>query len=87
MEIIIMGIIIILSWWVIYAKIKKEIKYLNIISRQNNYIESYKINVNNALNKLNEIDSKGLFKSDDEVGFFFNNLKEIHEELDKYDTE
>ena len=33
---------------------------------------------------LRKLDEKGVFQSDDEVGYFFNKLKEIQSELDKY---
>ena len=33
---------------------------------------------------LKELDSKGAFQSDDETGYFFNQLKIVQEELDKF---
>ena len=35
----------------------------------------------NALNELEEIDKRGAFKSDDEVGFIFNTIKETIEQV------
>ena len=40
--------------------------------------------INNANEKLKEIDYKGSFESDDEVGFFFKELKNIQESINEF---
>lgn len=35
--------------------------------------------------KIKEVDHKGAFKSDDEIGFFFENIKEIQDTLNEFD--
>ena len=40
--------------------------------------------VNNTNQKLKEIDYRGSFESDDEVGFFFKELKTLQEDLNKF---
>jgi hypothetical protein len=40
--------------------------------------------IDNANKKLKEIDYKGSFESDDEVGFFFKELKNIQEDINKF---
>ena len=40
--------------------------------------------IDNANKKLTEIDFKGSFESDDEVGFFFKELKNIQESINKF---
>lgn len=44
-------------------------------------IEKFEKVIDNANKKLKEIDYKGSFESDDEVGFFFLELKKIQEEI------
>jgi hypothetical protein len=34
--------------------------------------------------KIKEIDSKQIFQSDDEIGWFFNGIKEIQELINEY---
>ena len=46
-----------------------------------NWIEQFDIAIKDTDQKLNEIDNKGTFKSDDEVGFFFDYLKELNKGL------
>jgi hypothetical protein len=36
--------------------------------------------------RINEIDAKGTFKSDDEVGFFFDRLKILNDMLRPYNV-
>jgi hypothetical protein len=50
--------------------------------------ESYMINLSNTIKfsdkKLKEIDSKGTFEGDDEVGFFFKQLLYLQEQLNNF---
>jgi hypothetical protein len=53
--------------------------------------ESYMINLSNTIEfsdkKLKEIDSKGTFEGDDEVGFFFKQLLYLQEQLNNFKIE
>ena len=40
--------------------------------------------IDNANKKLKEIDFKGSFESDDEVGFFFKELKNIQDDINNF---
>jgi len=64
----------------------------NIVKEYESYIEAYQkyfIQLNEIIHisdiRLKQIDSKGSFKSDDEVGFFFKNLQEIQNTLNEFD--
>jgi hypothetical protein len=50
--------------------------------------ESYMVNLSNTIEfsdkKLKEIDSKGTFEGDDEVGFFFKQLLYLQEQLNNF---
>ena len=47
------------------------------VVEQRQYIDAISIIVANSDSKLRELDIQGAFEADDEVGTFFNNLKEI----------
>lgn len=47
------------------------------VVEQRQYIDAISIIVANSDAKLKELDIQGAFEADDEVGAFFNNLKEI----------
>mgnify|MGYP001280337084 CR=1 FL=1 len=69
------GIILIFLIMLVYYSLKRITMYEEIILQVNDKIEY----VNQQL-KL--IDEKGTFEADDEVGFFFQELKEIGKILD-----
>jgi hypothetical protein len=53
-----------------------------IVKYQKLFIEINKlIKISNS--KINDLDSREVFKSDDEIGWFFNYLKEIQNEIKK----
>ena len=63
---------------------KKVEKLESMIDVQEKYIIDFYELIKQSEVKIKEIDSKQLFQSDDEVGFFFNNLKTIQEALSDY---
>ena len=71
----ILGIISIFSIMLVYYSLKRITQYEELILKINDKIEYV-----NAQLKL--IDEKGTFEADDEVGFFFEELKEIGKILD-----
>jgi hypothetical protein len=70
--------------WVIWNLMKKVEKLEGMITIQEKYILEFYDLVKQSEVKIKEIDSKQLFQSDDEVGFFFDNLKTIQEALSDY---
>jgi len=47
------------------------------VTQQREYIDAISIIISNSDAKLKELDIQGAFEADDEVGTFFNNLREI----------
>jgi len=85
--IILINVIVILVGvigYVIWNLMKKVEKLESMIDVQERYITDFYDLVKQSEMKIKEIDSKQLFQSDDEVGFFFNNLKTIQEALSDY---
>ena len=70
-----LGIISIFSIMLVYYSLKRINQYEELILQVNDKIEY----VNQQLKLLDE---KGTFEADDEVGFFFQELKEIGKILD-----
>ena len=66
---------------VVFYALRRINDYENIILNISNIIESIKL-------QLKTIDDKGTFESDDEVGFFFTEIKQLGDELDSiFETE
>jgi len=76
-----LGIATTLLGVVVFYALRRINDYENIILNISNIIESIKI-------QLKTIDDKGTFESDDEVGFFFTEIKQLGDELDSiFETE
>jgi predicted PurR-regulated permease PerM len=78
--VIILGII----GYVIWNLMKKAEKLENIIEVQEKYITEFYDLVKQSEAKIKEIDANQTFQSDDEIGFFFTNIKNIQEALSDY---
>jgi predicted PurR-regulated permease PerM len=82
--IIILGImVVILGYTTINLLIKNE-QAEDIIISQQKYISSISEIIKNSEKRLREIDEKEVFKSDDEIGWFFNEVKKIQNILSQY---
>lgn len=62
----------------------KNNKLKQIVEKQDSYITEIYQSIKYSEEKIKEIDSKQLFQSDDEVGFFFTNLKKLQNALSEY---
>ena len=83
-SIIILAILVLVLGFTTWNTLKKVEKYEDTVKDQQTYIESISSIIEDSSNRLREIDEKGTFRSDDEVGFFFENLKLIQDVLDRY---
>jgi len=70
--------------YVIWNLLKKAEKLENIITIQEKYITDFYDLVKQSESKIKEIDANQTFQSDDEIGFFFTNIKTIQEALSDY---
>jgi hypothetical protein len=64
--------------------LRKNEKAEDIIFSYREYITQVTEVIDQSSKKLDEIDQKGIFKSDDEIGWFFEKVKLIQEILDQY---
>ena len=64
--------------------LRKVEKLEDFIDKQQYFIDSVRRDIGEADEHLAEIDKKDLFKSDDEIGWFFEEVKLIKSRLEKY---
>lgn len=81
---IILAILSIVLVYFTWNLMKKVEKYEDIAQYQQNYIDNISNIIEESSEKLKEVDSQGTFQSDDEVGYFFNMLKEVQSILDEF---
>ena len=84
LTIIILLVLVVILGFTTFNLLKKNEKCEDVIKSYENYM----INLSNTIEfsdkKLKEIDSKGTFEGDDEVGFFFKQLLYLQEQLNNF---
>mgnify|MGYP003121331889 CR=1 FL=1 len=81
---IILAILLVVLIFFTWNLMRKVEKYEDIAQYQQNYINNVITVIGESSKRLQEVDERGTFKSDDEVGFFFNAIKEIQTILDEF---
>jgi|TARA_Y100000114_G_C11605578_1_gene252590 hypothetical protein len=64
--------------------LRKNEKQEDILAGYLNYLDRLSRTIDASDKKLKEIDQKGTFKSDDEVGYFFKSIQDIQEILNDF---
>ena len=82
--IVILSLIIFGCVYVIWNLNSKVIIYEEQIEEYETWIDSFTDTVEDVDKKLKDIDSKGTFESDDEVGIFFTTLKILMGQITEY---
>ena len=62
----------------------KNKKLNDIVSTQDKYLMELYTTIKMSEKKIKEIDNKQIFQGDDEVGFFFQDMKKMQEALSEY---
>jgi len=70
--------------YIIYNLYSKNVKLEEMVLERERTLETLSDIINESDRVLKELDKLGAFKSDDEIGFFFNNVKAIQEALNEF---
>ena len=91
--IIILSVTVVILGFTTFNLLKKVERYEDELSKRQDAIISYQDYINGIgstvefINKrMKEVDAKGTFQSDDEVGFFFERLKMLNDMLKPYNV-
>lgn len=80
---IIVATTLIFSYIIRNLLIKLE-KYEDIAVDQTKYLQNISDLIGKSQKHLNKLDERGVFKSDDEVGYFFKQMQNVQKELNRY---
>jgi hypothetical protein len=82
----ILGILVVILGYTTFNLLKKNenaediiVSYIDFYNKMSNEIEK-------SEKRLKEIDQKGIFKSDDEIGWFFNEIVKLQNNISKFKT-
>lgn len=82
--IILLSLLICILIYTNYNLLLKNEKSEDIIFQYENYINNVSNIIDFSDKKLKEIDSKETFKSDDEIGWFFNQIQYLQTEMNNF---
>ena len=77
------GVVVVLGYTTINLLIKNE-KAEDIIVLQREFIEKFQSSIEESDKQLQKIDTRGSFSSDDEIGWFFNEIKKLQNALSRF---
>jgi Tfp pilus assembly protein PilE len=80
----ILSCLVVLLSYTTYNLLKKNEKAEDILISYKEYIDKLSSQIEESNQKIKEIDEKGVFDSDDEIGWFFKELKKIQSSLEKF---
>ena len=82
--VVILSIIVVALGYSTFNLLRKNEKQEDILAGYLNYLDKISRIIEVSDKRLKDIDSRGTFKSDDEVGFFFQAIKQLQDILNEF---
>jgi peptidoglycan hydrolase CwlO-like protein len=80
----ILTVLVIVLGFTSYNLLKKYEAVEDIVNDYDTYITEFSNEVTSIEKRIKEIDAKGTFEGDDEIGWFFKQIKVIQNRLSKF---
>mgnify|MGYP003670592304 CR=1 FL=1 len=80
----ILSLLILVLGYTTFNLLRKVEKSEDIIVKYDKYITEFSKQLEASDKRLNEIDMKGMFKSDDEIGWFFEQIKVLQNGISEF---
>ena len=84
LTITILSVLVVTLGFTTFNLLKKNEKQEDILAGYMTYLNKISDTIEMSEKKMMEVDAKGSFKSDDEVGFFFEQIKTIQTALNSF---
>ena len=81
---IVLTIVFVASFFIVRNLLKQAERLEDIRAEYEDFIAKQSEAINACNERLNQIDDKGIFRSDDEVDWFFRELQKIQEALNEF---
>ena len=82
----ILSVLVIILGYTTFNLLKKNEKAEDIITNYESYINKFSDVLTKSEQKLKEVDARGAFSSDDEIGFFFRTVQLLQDQLNQFRT-
>ena len=86
LAIVILSVLVVVLGFTTFNLLRKNEKQEDILTGYMTYLNKISDYIETTDKRLKEIDQKETFKSDDEVGFFFEQLKNIQSVLNSFNV-
>ena len=80
----ILSVLVVILGYTTFNLLNKNEKAEDIIMSYVAFYKKLSTQINKSQKKLKEIDQKGTFEGDDEIGWFFNEVKKIQNNISKF---
>ena len=84
LTIVLLSILVVTLGFTTFNLLRKNEKQEDILASYLTYLNKISDIIDTSDKKIHEVDVKGSFESDDEIGFFFTNIKMIQEVLNQF---
>ena len=81
---IILTVVVVTSFFIIRNLIKKNENQEDVIKEYEDFIIKQSEAITACNQRLKQVDDKGIFKSDDEIGWMFKEIQKIQEALNEF---
>jgi hypothetical protein len=81
---IVLGLLVVILGYTTFNLLRKNEGAEDIIVQYNNYLTELNKQIKFTSDRLKKIDEKGTFESDDEIGWFFKQIKNLQEGIDRF---
>jgi len=82
----ILSVLVVILGYTTLNLLKKNEKAEDIINNYESYMTKFSDTLNKSEQKLKEVDARGAFSSDDEIGFFFRTVQLLQDQLNQFRT-
>ena len=80
----ILGVLVVILGYTTYNLLRKNERQEDILAGYMKYLDQFSKIIEFSDEKLKKIDERGIFKNDDEVGFIFQQIKELQKTLSNF---
>jgi len=80
----VLSVLVVILGYTTFNLLRKNEKAEDIINSYYDFFNTFSTQIDESQKRLEEIDQKGIFKSDDEIGWFFNEVKKIQNNISKF---
>ncbi len=82
----VLSVLVVILGYTTFNLLRKNEKAEDIINNYESYMNKFSDTLNKSEQKLKEVDAKGAFSSDDEIGFFFRTVQLLQDQLNQFRT-